>query len=291
VVLALLFSGSVEASGTAADQIICVERGKLRIWNDHLTKIVGKIRRHQAVKVFQSFEGENAKYKEIAGENRRFLQIQTEDGLTGWVQDRYVKLAVDCPSFVAEKESAEDERGRQNTDQTNFENQNLISGNGLDDPSCCVFPLAEKPHNDFTESAGRFGASRNGGRRKHGACDLYHELKTPILAVQDGEVVKGLYRFLKKTYALEVVHNGGFVVRYGEVTSKRPPEDLSKGSRVDKGQVIGYMGKVKIKKNISPMLHFELYSGSLKGSLSGRGKFKRRADLLNPTQYLIRWQN
>ena len=38
------------------------------------------------------------------------------------------------------------------------------------------------------------------------------------------------------------------------------------------------------------MLHFELFSGKGSGSLSGGGEYKRRWDLLNPTERLRKWE-
>ena len=83
----------------------------------------------------------------------------------------------------------------------------------------------------------------------------------------------------------EIVTAGGI---YGEITGK-VAAGIRGGAPVSMGQVVGYMGKVS-SGCCNPMLHFELYSGARTGSLSGGGKFRRRADLLDPTQYLRRWQ-
>ena len=93
-----------------------------------------------------------------------------------------------------------------------------------------------------------------------------------------------------------MVHAGGFVVRYGEVTGKSP-EGLMKGSNLLGGDRVGYMGQVN-NGCCEPMLHFELFIGTLKGPLSQDGvnpvdgkRYNRRNDLLNPTPYLLKWQN
>ena len=43
------------------------------------------------------------------------------------------------------------------------------------------------------------------------------------------------------------------------------------------------------------MLHFELYSGEKTGSLTDRSskatKYQRRRDLMNPTPYLLKWED
>ena len=130
------------------------------------------------------------------------------------------------------------------------------------------------------------GAGRGG--RLHAACDLYRFKNEPIMAVAPGTVLRPIYPFYQGTFALEVRHSGGFVVRYGEITGK-VAAGIRSGAPVSMGQVVGYMGKVN-SGCCNPMLHFELYSGSRTGALNGGGKFRRRADLLDPTQYLRRWQ-
>jgi murein DD-endopeptidase MepM/ murein hydrolase activator NlpD len=104
-------------------------------------------------------------------------------------------------------------------------------------------------------------------------------------------VIRNLYYFYQGTYALEVKHAGGFIVRYGEITGKKAKE-ISEGGKVKQGQIVGYMGKVN-SKCCEPMLHFELYTGKKTGSLSQRGKgnkYHRRSDLVDPTKYLLRWE-
>ena len=44
------------------------------------------------------------------------------------------------------------------------------------------------------------------------------------------------------------------------------------------------------------MIHFELFKGNLRGPLTIKyrnmhGKFGRRDDLMDPTDYLVKWQN
>ncbi|HRO67587.1 MAG TPA: hypothetical protein PL182_08490, partial [Pseudobdellovibrionaceae bacterium] len=87
----------------------------------------------------------------------------------------------------------------------------------------------------------------------------------------------------------EVQHPGGFIVRYGEVTGKKA-SNAGAGKSVKTGQTLGYIGTVN-SKCCKPMLHFELYAGTKKGSLSTRGnKFQRRSDLMDPTKHLRKWE-
>ena len=148
-----------------------------------------------------------------------------------------------------------------------------------------MFPLANKPRVTYTSGVASFGSNRSGGRRKHAASDLYRAKGDNIRAVADGHVIRGHAFFYQGTYALEVKHSGGFVVRYGEIGSKKA---VSQGQRVKAGQTVGYMGKTTC---CQPMLHFELYSGAKTGPLSvGGNKYQRRSDLMNPTAYLQKWQ-
>ena len=135
-----------------------------------------------------------------------------------------------------------------------------------------------------------FKARRGGGTRSHAACDLYRYKDEPILSVAPGVVLRGLYYFYQGTYALEVRHSGGFIVRYGELTGKKEI-GVSNGKKVKMGQRVGYMGKVN-SNCCRPMLHFELFKGTKSGSLSQKGnKFQRRSDLLDPTHYLQKWES
>ena len=94
---------------------------------------------------------------------------------------------------------------------------------------------------------------------------------------------------------VEVEHSGGFVVRYGELTGKIA-NNTSIGKQVIMGDRLGYIGKVS-SGCCEPMLHFELYSGKLKGPLTQQGAevngvlYNRRRDLINPTQHMLKWQD
>lgn len=161
---------------------------------------------------------------------------------------------------------------------------------GLDDPACCEFPTVEKVTHPYTSGMRMFGARRGGGTRSHAAADLYRYRNEPILSVGPGTVVRDVYYFYQGTYALEVVHSGGFVARYGEIT-QNVPRDVRRGREVHMGQRIGAMGVVN-SGCCRPMLHFELYSGNRNGSLSNNTPpYQRRADLMNPTPYLLRWES
>lgn len=145
-----------------------------------------------------------------------------------------------------------------------------------------VFPLESRPAQDYRTGGRRFEADRPGGR-KHAACDLIAPQGTRVLAMADGVVIRGPYPFYLGTHALEVRHDDGMVVRYGEIMQDLPPR-VSLGTRVSRGQEIA---KVGLLNSGSSMLHLEIYRGTETGSLTQAGNpFKRRGDLTDPTPFL-----
>lgn len=263
-------------------KVVCIGSKHLNVRNESLDKILFKAQLGESIKVFQSWDGTEIK-RVINGVEHTFHKVtfpnrEEKDQNTGYVAASFIKAEDDCPYLVKQKEPA------------------LLSSEtkitGLNDKHCCDFPTVKKPTHDWTNGMRRFGANRSGGR-KHAACDLYRYKNEPIKSVAPGKVISNLYYFYQGTYALEVRHSGGFVVRYGEMTGYKAP-GVKVNATVKMGQKIGKMGKVN-SNCCRPMLHFELYSGSGRGSLSRKGasggRFKRRSDLMNPTSYLEKWAN
>lgn len=146
-----------------------------------------------------------------------------------------------------------------------------------------IFPLRQKPNIDYHNGGRHFTAPRNGGTRKHAGCDLIAAKGTEILAMADGQVIQSPYYFFSGTYALEVKHDNGMVVRYCEI-SQTLPRGIKSGARVSRGQVIAYVGRLD---SGSSMLHLEMYQGTKSGPLTQTGNiYKRRSDLVDPTPYL-----
>jgi murein DD-endopeptidase MepM/ murein hydrolase activator NlpD len=146
------------------------------------------------------------------------------------------------------------------------------------------FPLRTKPALSCRDVGRRFGSERDGGERLHAGCDLIASEGTEILAVEDGEVVRGPYLFFHGTYAIEVKHYN-FIARYCEI--RGTAEGIGEGTSVQEGQVIAYVGKMQTDS----MLHFEMYSGVDSGALTQRDKppFQRRSDLIGPSDHLDKW--
>lgn len=143
--------------------------------------------------------------------------------------------------------------------------------------------MFQRPTESYKTSPRNFGSGRSGGR-KHGGCDLYAPVGTPIRAMAQGTIRTALYEFYGGTYALEIDH-GTFVARYGEI-QRTTAKDLKVGATVSPGQVIAHVGKLN-NYNRS-MLHLELYAHTATGSLTNRGNppYQRRADLFDPTTWL-----
>ena len=148
-----------------------------------------------------------------------------------------------------------------------------------------AFPLSFVPKKSWRVRPRSFGAPRNNGKRQHAGCDLYAPPGTPVFAVADGTVLS-FSPFYLGSWAITVDH-GTFTVRYGETRTKMAP-GVKIGGKVKKGQKIG---EVSALKGLSiSMVHFEMYSGSLSGPLTtAKAPFKRRADLLDPTEILEKW--
>jgi murein DD-endopeptidase MepM/ murein hydrolase activator NlpD len=173
-----------------------------------------------------------------------------------------------------------------------------------------TFPFAARPagswHNFASAREGQYASA-------HPACDLAAIAGTEILAVADGTIHAGPYKFAEYTFtrdfqchsitfAIEVRHEeAGFIARYSEI-SPNLPEGLGKGSSVREGQVIAFVGNQcgPHGPGTGSMLHFEMYQnvGRLDDltdkantkflHVKGTG-YKRRSDLLDPTQYLDAW--
>lgn len=282
LVLSLLLSPPVFAATSTdpvivegeLDLVVCIASGTLSVRSDNLNTVLFAVKRGDPVKAFQGW-GEVKKTKKIGSVTYTFQKLQfpnRPDNAVdiGWVADSYIKNRSQCAGLATPKPPTPPAPP---------------PVQGINDPNCCVFPLNNAPKVNYSSGVASFGSSRSGGARRHAASDLYRVKGDIIKAVADGTVVRGLYYFYQGTYATEVRHNGGFVVRYGEVGSKSA---VGQGKAVKAGQTVGYMGKTNC---CQPMLHFELYSGAKTGSLTTSTKpYQRRSDLMSPTSYLQKWQ-
>lgn len=271
---------SIERVSGPLEYVICVGEGSVNVRDKRLQTTLFNAAKLEELKPVQSW-GEEKQSKVVNGRRYSFIQVRFSkrpaSANTGWVAEEFVKLKSKC-AFAATAPS------RPVPQPLGL----VISG--LGDPKCCLFPTAKRPTHSYREGMRRFRAGRDGGRRLHAAADLYREKSDPVLAVAQGTVIRGLYAFYQGTYAIEVRHSGGFIVRYGEVTGQRPDE-VGQGSRVRAGQTVGFVGKVNSGCCL-PMLHFEMYDGrgGTDSLNSGRAPFFRRFDLIDPTNHLRKWE-
>jgi murein DD-endopeptidase MepM/ murein hydrolase activator NlpD len=274
---------SGEESGEEIDdqeglhQVVCTNGSTLNVRAENLEDVVFQAAGGERVLIYQGFE-QNIKTHTIDNQEFEFVEVtfpsrESEDRNSGWIASNFIKAESDCPLT----QHADIIRGPETTIKN------------LDDEACCEFPTVERVTHPYTSGMRMFGARRGGGTRSHAAADLYRYRNEPILSVAPGTVVRDVYYFYQGTYALEVVHSGGFVARYGEI-NRRVPSDVKRGANVTMSQRLGTMGVVN-SGCCRPMLHFELYKGDVRGSLSQtRRPFNRRADLMNPTPYLLKWE-
>lgn len=282
--LVIAFAPIVHAQAVqSVENLVCGESPATQVLDEDLNKVVGDVEKYEEVKLFQSFSKNDARKMK---EGQAFVKIQfteRDENRTGWMLESEIKAKSAC---AGAEEALAKIANTGNAISIADLGKNI---SGLNDSKCCLFPLKHRPTASYTSGMRRFGAGRSGGRRIHAAADLYQTRNAPIVAVANGKAISGLYFFYQGTYAIEVKHSGGFVARYGEMTGKQA-SGVRSGATLSAGQQIGYMGKVN-SGCCTPMLHFELYKGTQRGPLTtgGRG-YQRRGDLLNPTSYLLKWE-
>ncbi|HEV7331200.1 MAG TPA: M23 family metallopeptidase [Flavisolibacter sp.] len=114
-----------------------------------------------------------------------------------------------------------------------------------------AFPVAGKKSN-----IGSFwGASRDGGRRKHKGIDIFASKGTPVVAITDGVIVErgntpigGKVLWLKSS-------THGWTAYYAHLDK----QSVKEGQYVRKGQVIGTVGKTGNARYTPAHLHFGIY--------------------------------
>jgi len=264
----------------SVENVVCISGDTLNVRAVDLNKVLFSARKGEKVKVFQGWDGETKKTKVINGSTYTFIKVQfpdreEADQTEGWVAESFVEAKSTCQHV---------------NDNTFVRNHNAVI-TSIDDKDCCEFPTVKRPTHAYTNGMRRFGAGRAKGKRLHAACDLYRYLNEPALSVGPGKVIVGKYYYYQGTYAIQVRHHGGFIAVYGELTGKAV-KGVTQNAKIKMGDRIGYIGKVN-SNCCRPMLHFELYKGTGKGPLKviGKNKYSRRSDLMNPTKYLLKWED
>ena len=122
------------------------------------------------------------------------------------------------------------------------------------EPSALLLPVQ-----GITASALRdtFGDGRDGGQRGHEAIDILAPTGTPVLAVDDGHIVK---LFLSQPGGITVYQfdpSGRFAYYYAHL--ERYADGLAEGQTVRRGSVIGYVGATGNARADAPHLHFAIF--------------------------------
>jgi len=249
--------------------LICLTGNSLDVKNKSLNQTLFTVNTNENVKIIQSF-GYEKQERTVGSHPMTFIKVQfpnRESNLnSGWVPEESVRLSSQC------------------------EDSNTITAQALAPLArAWTFPTTKRPSISYKTGMRRFGSDRDDGTRLHSAADLYRTTGEPAVAVTSGTVIRDRYYFYQGTYAIEVKHTGGRIVRYGEITGKAAT-GVKLGSTLITGQTLGYVGKVN-SGCCTPMLHFEMYSGTATGALTQSGnKYSRRKDLMDPSADLAVWE-
>lgn len=101
-----------------------------------------------------------------------------------------------------------------------------------------------------------FTAGRDGGERQHNAVDILAPRNTPVVAADDGVILRMANNALGgiTIYAADRDHE--FVYYYAHLDHYR--DGLSGGSRVQKGDTLGFVGTTGNAPKDVPHLHFQI---------------------------------
>ena len=138
-----------------------------------------------------------------------------------------------------------------------------------------VFPIASEYEYAYEDS---FGAKRTyGGERSHEGIDIMCDFDIPIISVCDGVVeAKGWLEL--GGWRLYIKGNDGIHYYYAHMS--KYASGIREGSRIKKGQLIGYVGdtgygSIGTSGKFDPHLHFGMYE---------KGK------AVNPYPFLKAWE-
>lgn len=247
------------------DYVICADTALVDVRDETFGRVAYRATHLEPVKQRQSFEVSSTR-QDVNGKTFVYVLFpeRSSPNNSGWVPESVIQTKTQCAVALKAIRAS---------------------------PAAVLwtFPTAKRPNQSYKTGARKFSAARDGGNRLHAACDIYRSAGDDALAVNSGTVIRDRYYFYQGTYAIEVKHSSGQIVRYGEITGKSAP-GVALSKTIKAGQTVGYVGKVN-SGCCQPMLHFEMYSGTAKGALSQSGnKFNRRQDLMDPTDLLSEWE-
>ena len=122
------------------------------------------------------------------------------------------------------------------------------------EPPALLLPVQGVAASDLRNT---FDDGRDGGQRGHEAIDILAPTGTPVLAADDGRIVK---LFLSQPGGITVYQfdpSGQFAYYYAHL--ERYADGLREGQMVRRGQVIGHVGDTGNARGTPPHLHYGLY--------------------------------
>lgn len=193
-----------------------------------------------------------------ADEAPQMLQPSETAPDTTSAQEQSVQNPANLPEQTTQNPPATNQSTHENSDSQTTPNTVWVTKYGLK----AFFPLAKNfPYSDFDD----FGVSRSYGfKRRHLGHDMMGQVGTPIIAVESGYVEAlgwnqyggwriGIRSFDKKRYYY-----------YAHLRKNYPfQSNLKEGSRIQAGDVIGYMGRTgySSKENTNNIEESHLHFG------------------------------
>lgn len=98
---------------------------------------------------------------------------------------------------------------------------------------------------------------RRDGTRVHEAIDMLAPRNTPVLAVEDGKIVKLFFSKAGGTTIYQFDPSSQYVYYYAHL--EKYAKGLAEGDKVQRGQVIGYVGTSGNAPKETPHLHFAIF--------------------------------
>jgi murein DD-endopeptidase MepM/ murein hydrolase activator NlpD len=110
---------------------------------------------------------------------------------------------------------------------------------------------------DVAAMKGDFRERRGGGSRGHEAVDILAPRHTPIHAVDDGSIARLFESAAGGTTIYQFDPSGRFCYYYAHLQAYAP--GLRDGQRIERGDVIGYVGTTGNAPPNTPHLHFAIF--------------------------------
>lgn len=107
----------------------------------------------------------------------------------------------------------------------------------------------EELHQSFDET--------RGSTRRHEAIDILAPRHTPVLAIEEGTIARLFYSEAGGITVYQFDPTGSYVYYYAHL--ERYAEGLKEGDRVERGQVLGYVGTSGNAPENTPHLHFAIF--------------------------------